>query len=201
MLRSDCSDVRIVALVEHDQHLAAERPARQSSVDHRLGARRVEAEAIDHLQRVLRAPCRRARSAARPGASSAACACAYDRAAGGRRPRRLRNCGARVLPWRARPVPFWRYGFLPSAGHLAARLGVCAVPWRWLAGCARPPGGPAMSFSGASKTRSLRSSVETTPPAVLYTLTCGMPARPFLSASSRHALGSRLTVVTLRRAS
>src|SRR5690606_5405359 len=22
-------------------------------------------------------------------------------------------CGARIEPWRARPVPFWRYGFLP----------------------------------------------------------------------------------------
>ncbi len=32
--------------------------------------------------------------------------------------------GARVLPWRARPVPFCRHGLATAAGHLAARLGL-----------------------------------------------------------------------------
>ena len=31
---------------------------------------------------------------------------------------------ARIEPWRARPVPFWRHGFLPPPRHLAAALGV-----------------------------------------------------------------------------
>src|SRR5690606_21772041 len=39
------------------------------------------------------------------------------------------NCGARVEPWRARPVPFWRYGFLPPPRTSARVLALC-VPWR-----------------------------------------------------------------------
>ena len=32
------------------------------------------------------------------------------------------NCGARIVPWRARPVPFWRHGFGAAAGDEAAAL-------------------------------------------------------------------------------
>src|SRR4051812_47910599 len=39
------------------------------------------------------------------------------------------NCGARVEPWRARPVPFWRYGLAPPP-ETAARLRVACVPRR-----------------------------------------------------------------------
>src|SRR5207249_10775377 len=43
-----------------------------------------------------------------------------------------RQCGARIEPCRARPVPFCRHGFwLPPDTSL--RVSVLAVPWRWLA--------------------------------------------------------------------
>ena len=43
-----------------------------------------------------------------------------------------RQCGARVEPCRARPVPFWRHGFwLPPDTSL--RVLVSDVPCRWFA--------------------------------------------------------------------
>src|ERR671922_1725482 len=39
------------------------------------------------------------------------------------------NCGARIEPWRARPVPFWRHGFEPPP-RMLPRVFVDAVPWR-----------------------------------------------------------------------
>ena len=45
------------------------------------------------------------------------------------------NCGARVEPWRARPVPFCRYGFLPPP-RTSPRVLVECVPWRAAARCA-----------------------------------------------------------------
>src|SRR3954447_8733403 len=39
------------------------------------------------------------------------------------------KCGARIEPWRARPVPFWRHGFAPPPRTLP-RVLVAAVPWR-----------------------------------------------------------------------
>src|SRR3954471_24490764 len=38
--------------------------------------------------------------------------------------------GARFEPWRARPVPFWRHGFLPPP-RTWARVFVAWVPARW----------------------------------------------------------------------
>src|SRR5215210_7727875 len=45
------------------------------------------------------------------------------------------NCGARVEPWRARPVPFWRYGLAPPP-LTWPRVLVACVPWRAAASCA-----------------------------------------------------------------
>src|SRR3954447_5620499 len=39
------------------------------------------------------------------------------------------KCGARIEPWRARPVPFWRHGFAPPPRTLP-RVLVDAVPRR-----------------------------------------------------------------------
>src|SRR3954451_3750591 len=39
------------------------------------------------------------------------------------------RCGARIEPWRARPVPFWRHGFAPPP-RTVPRVFVDAVPWR-----------------------------------------------------------------------
>ncbi len=42
------------------------------------------------------------------------------------------HCGARIVPCRARPVPFWRHGLrLPP--RTAERLRVWALPLRWFA--------------------------------------------------------------------
>src|SRR3984957_1289034 len=46
----------------------------------------------------------------------------------------LRNCGARRLPCRALPVPFWRYGFLVVPETSLSPLVLC-VPARRLASC------------------------------------------------------------------
>ena len=39
------------------------------------------------------------------------------------------NCGARIVPWRARPVPFWRHG-LARPPETSPRLFVAKVPAR-----------------------------------------------------------------------
>ena len=39
------------------------------------------------------------------------------------------NCGARIVPWRARPVPFWRHGFARPP-ETSPRLFAARVPWR-----------------------------------------------------------------------
>src|SRR4051795_9537959 len=39
------------------------------------------------------------------------------------------KCGARIEPWRARPVPFWRHGLAPPP-RTSARVLVDAVPRR-----------------------------------------------------------------------
>src|SRR5262245_35950941 len=45
------------------------------------------------------------------------------------------NCGERIEPWRARPVPFCRYGLRPPPETIA-RLLTAAVPRRFAAACA-----------------------------------------------------------------
>ncbi len=45
------------------------------------------------------------------------------------------NCGARAEPCRARPVPFWRYGFRPPP-LTSPRVLVACVPCRAAASCA-----------------------------------------------------------------
>src|SRR3954469_1719746 len=46
------------------------------------------------------------------------------------------KCGARIEPWRARPVPFWRHGLAPPPATLPRVLVEC-VPWRRAASSAR----------------------------------------------------------------
>ena len=45
-----------------------------------------------------------------------------------------RNCGTRAEPWRAPPVPFWAYIFLPVR-QMSARFFTAWVPARRLASC------------------------------------------------------------------
>src|SRR2546425_7279407 len=73
----------------------------------------------------------------------------------------LRHSGFRISPTRARPVPFWRQGFLPLP-ETSARVFVLCVPDRRLARycftarCIKP------SLIGPAKTASDRSSLPTT---------------------------------------
>ena len=56
---------------------------------------------------------RSARRGARGASSCAAGAGRSERGCGPKTTPPPAKCGARREPWRARPVPFWRYGFLP----------------------------------------------------------------------------------------
>src|SRR5262245_61991146 len=66
--------------------------------------------------------------------------------------------GARVVPWRARPVPFCRHGFAPPP-ETPARFFVACVPERRAASCRRTSAWKRWSFTGASKTPGERSTV------------------------------------------
>src|SRR3954471_22712632 len=66
------------------------------------------------------------------------------------------KCGARIEPWRARPVPFWRHGLAPPPRTLP-RVFVACVPWRRAASSARtdswtsgPRNGSPNAFSSRS---------------------------------------------------
>ena len=100
------------------------RSSARQEADEVAGLDRLEAERVDDLDRARRRTWRSARRAGR-AASSCAAGAARTSAGAARRPRRRRDSGARVRePWRARPVPFWRYGLRAAAADLAAGLGV-----------------------------------------------------------------------------
>src|SRR5919205_2104647 len=66
------------------------------------------------------------------------------------------KCGARIEPWRARPVPFWRHGFAPPPRTLP-RVFVAAVPWRRALSSARTDSwtsGPLKRAPNAASSRS-----------------------------------------------
>ena len=96
----------------HDDRSACSRPQSRASVCGALRRRRRRTRA----RRRARAS-RRRRGSRAPSAKRGTCGLAVDllterRAAPARRraPPPV-NCGARIVPWRARPVPFWRHGF------------------------------------------------------------------------------------------
>src|SRR6185295_4898302 len=66
------------------------------------------------------------------------------------------NCGARIEPWRARPVPFWRHGFAPPPRTLP-RVFVDEVPRRRALSSARTDSwtsGPLKRAPNAASSRS-----------------------------------------------
>src|SRR3954451_10370758 len=63
------------------------------------------------------------------------------------------KCGARIEPWRARPVPFWRHGFAPPPRTLP-RVLVEWVPWRRAASSARTDSCTSGSWDSAPKAAS-----------------------------------------------
>src|SRR3954471_9089158 len=63
------------------------------------------------------------------------------------------KCGARIEPWRARPVPFWRHGFAPPPRTLP-RVLVAWVPWRRAASSARTDSCTSGSWDSAPRAAS-----------------------------------------------
>src|SRR5690625_7448206 len=59
-------------------------------------------------------------------------------------------CGARIEPWRARPVPFWRYGLAPPP-RTSARVLTDAVPRRAAASWATTAWWFSVTLVGTSK--------------------------------------------------
>ena len=119
----------LVALGEHDQRAAAAARAPAACRDHllRLGGR--HGQLVDHGQRRLGTSRRQRRAHAPAAASCAGRSLWYERGCGPKTTPPPRQCGARVEPWRARPVPFWRHGFLPPPATSPRVL----VSWRALA--------------------------------------------------------------------
>src|SRR5918993_2142755 len=76
-------------------------------------------------------------------------------------------CGARVEPWRARPVPFWRYGFLPPP-RTSPRVLVSCVPVRRPASWAVTTWCSTAALIGAAKSASLSSTSPTVLPVRSY---------------------------------
>src|SRR6201989_2789295 len=68
------------------------------------------------------------------------------------------KCGARIEPWRARPVPFWRHGFAPAAGTFP-RVFVGAVPLRRALSSARTDSWTSGPLKRAPNAVSSRSTV------------------------------------------
>ena len=112
---------------------SSRRPAGRRPCEHGhrvLGPRHVALdERGDHERSGRWRPGRTARRAARPPSSSWASAARRSGAAGRATTPPPANCGARIEPWRARPVPFWRYGFLPPP-LTSPRVLVACVPCR-----------------------------------------------------------------------
>ena len=121
---------RPVGSGEHQQHLAVELRARSSSVAACLRLRLVERELVDR-----RRACRSAGASVERRAQRAALHLLVDahaRGSCGFGPCATpppTHCGARIEPCRARPVPFWRHGFLPPP-RTSPRVLVECVPAR-----------------------------------------------------------------------
>src|ERR1700710_2122362 len=72
------------------------------------------------------------------------------------------QCGARIEPARARPVPFWRHGLAPPPRTLPRVLVEC-VPCRRAASSARTDACTRASWNSAPNAASSRSTVSVVP--------------------------------------
>src|SRR5690348_17195269 len=98
-----------------------------------------------------------------------------------------RQCGARVEPWRARPVPFCRQGFwLPP--ETKARVLVWCVPWRWLARKVITARCSTSSFTVPSNSAAGRGTVFCLAPAALKWGASTMAAPASLLADGEQAV-------------
>src|SRR4051794_9510180 len=74
------------------------------------------------------------------------------------------NCGARIVPWRARPVPFWRHGFARPP-ETSPRLFVANVPARRAFNSARTASWTRCGLTSAPNVASSRSTLRALVPA------------------------------------
>ena len=95
----------------------------------RARRRRVERRAVEHAERASGGVRRRALRGARRAAALRFTFTSKLRVLGGKATPPPVNCGARVVPWRARPVPFWRHG-LARPPATRPRLFAARVPAR-----------------------------------------------------------------------
>src|SRR3954470_5836821 len=72
------------------------------------------------------------------------------------------HCGARIVPWRARPVPFWRHGLAPPPRTIP-RVRVECVPWRRAASSAITVSCTSGPLNGAPNTASSSCSFSEPP--------------------------------------
>src|SRR4051812_34609494 len=95
------------------------------------------------------------------------------------------KCGARIDPWRARPVPFWRHGFAPPPRTLP-RVFVDEVPRRRALSSARTDSWTSGPLKRAPNAVSSRSTVFD-PPRTEALATGSHPPHPAARPAARAA--------------
>jgi hypothetical protein len=99
--------------------------------------------------------------------------CWYDRGFGPRATPPPLKCGERVEPWRALPVPFWRYGLAPPP-LTSERVLVLWVPARRAASWAVTTWCMTGTFGWMPNTASSRSTVPASLPAAFLRVICAI---------------------------
>src|SRR5579859_642243 len=121
---------------------------------------------------------------------------AWERTTGPKARPPPRNCGTRAEPWRAPPVPFCLYIFLPVRQISARPLALCVPAWRLLScHCTQ------RAMMSARGSRPKISSESWTEPAALPSrvVTCNSMLRALLRRSRFRGLAGDLELTGLRR--
>ena len=171
----------LVGAVEHEQH--ARRRARPRCAGRARRARRSRpwcagrrsAHSSTTRTLLLGGAVRQRAERARGAPSSSGSAAGSERGFGPWATPPPRHCGARIEPWRARPVPFWRHGLAPPPAT-SARVLVLCVPARAAASCAVTTWCMTATFGSMPNTASGRS---TEPPSAPV---CGLHRRRALTS-------------------
>ena len=175
----------VVAGRQHDEHLALRLPgARAARAWLRLDL--VEPEALDHAHGAI-GRLGAEHAAQRGAAHLGAAASARSRAGAVRRPRRRRPSAAPAsVPWRARPVPFWRHGLRPPP-RTSPRVSVSAVPRRRPASWRTTAWWMSASLTGAAKSDSASSTLPASCRRPLRIVVFGIVTSPSAPAAGRCA--------------
>ena len=94
--------------------------------------------------------------------------------------------GALRVPCRARPVPFWRHGFLPPP-RTWPRVSVSALPRRWPASWRTTAWWMRASLTGAAKSEGARSTLPFSEPVTVRIGACSIVTSPSARAGRRCA--------------